>query len=157
MMQGKNNSKPDSLLVKILNGTASKEEILFFSEWIKDYQNEFYFDRFKEMWHVSVDEEYKKNNLPFNNSERFNEFIKKSRQKDRVKKSLSLAASFAIAASVILLIAIKVHVNDSGIVIDQSLADLNFSQDSVKVEIYNGKFCSQTQGQNSLYCFGWCS
>lgn len=140
MMQGKNNSKPDSLLVKILNGTASKEEILLFSEWIKDYQNELYFDRFKEMWHVSVDEEYKKNNLPFNNSERFNEYIRKSKQKDRVKKSLGLVASFAIAASVILLIAIKVHVNDSGIVIDQSLADLNFSQDSVKVEIYNGKF-----------------
>ncbi len=139
-MQEKNNSKPDSLLVKILNGTASKEEILLFSEWIKDYQNELYFDRFKEMWHVSVDEEYKKNNLPFNNSERFNEYIRKSKQKDRVKKSLGLVASFAIAASVILLIAIKVHVNDSGIVIDQSLADLNFSQDSVKVEIYNGKF-----------------
>ncbi len=136
----KNNSKPDSLLVKILNGTASKEEILFFSEWIKDYQNEFYFDRFKEMWHVSVDEEYKKNNLPFNNSERFNEFIKKSRQKDRVKKSLSLAASFAIAASVILFVVLKVHENNSGTIKDQSLANLNFSRDSVKVEIYNGKF-----------------
>jgi ferric-dicitrate binding protein FerR (iron transport regulator) len=45
----------DHLLASILSGNASKEQILEFSEWIKDYHNEQYFAKVKEMWHVAQD------------------------------------------------------------------------------------------------------
>ncbi len=44
-----NHSAIDNLLSRILEGSASNQDILQFSEWIKDYQNEVYFDRFKDV------------------------------------------------------------------------------------------------------------
>ncbi|MDP3452831.1 MAG: hypothetical protein Q8R90_07730, partial [Bacteroidales bacterium] len=41
----------DILLSKILGGEAEIEEILYFAEWIKEYKNELYFEKFREMWH----------------------------------------------------------------------------------------------------------
>jgi len=146
MMQETDRSGIDNLLAKILQGVATKKEILQFSEWIKDYQNEIYFDRFKEMWHVSVDISYVKDNADLNNSKRFVAYIKKTRQRQKIR--LGITYSLSAAALFILFFGISQYLNtgnlNSGKNVDFSA--LNYSKDSVRVELNNGKFVKNIKG-----------
>lgn len=145
-MQETDRSGIDNLLAKILQGAASKEEILQFSEWIKDYQNEIYFDRFKEMWHVSVDTSYVKDNADLNNSKRFVAYIRKTRQRQKIR--LGITYSLSAAALFILFFGISQYLNtgnlNSGKNVDFSA--LNYSKDSVRVELNNGKLVKNIKG-----------
>jgi len=146
MMQETDRSGIDNLLAKILQGVATKKEILQFSEWIKDYQNEIYFDRFKEMWHVSVDTSYVKDNADLNNSKRFVAYIRKTRQRQKIR--LGITYSLSAAALFILFFGISQYLNtgnlNSGKNVDFSA--LNYSKDSVRVELNNGKFVKNIKG-----------
>jgi len=145
-MQETDRSGIDNLLAKILQGVATKKEILQFSEWIKDYQNEIYFDRFKEMWHVSVDTSYVKDNADLNNSKRFVAYIRKTRQRQKIR--LGITYSLSAAALFILFFGISQYLNtgnlNSGKNVDFSA--LNYSKDSVRVELNNGKFVKNIKG-----------
>ena len=145
-MQETDRSGIDNLLAKILQGVATKKEILQFSEWIKDYQNEIYFDRFKEMWHVSVDTSYVKDNADLNNSKRFVAYIKKTRQRQKIR--LGITYSLSAAALFILFFGISQYLNtgnlNSGKNVD--FTALNYSKDSVRVELNNGKFVKNIKG-----------
>lgn len=46
-------NKIDILLINILNGIATEEEIVFFSRWITETANERYFQETKEAWSLS--------------------------------------------------------------------------------------------------------
>ncbi len=138
-MQEKNSTANDSLLAKILQGTATGEEITSFSEWIKDYQNEIYFDRFKEMWHVSVDNTYVENNAGHLAQDRFIAYIRNSKLKEKYRRRT--VYSISTAASIVLLIGITYL---AGNLISNSKKEidftaLNYSKDSVQVVLNNGK------------------
>ena len=145
-MQETDRSGIDNLLAKILQGVATKKEILQFSEWIKDYHNELYFDRFKEMWHVSVDTSYVKDNADLNNSKRFVAYIRKTRQRQKIR--LGITYSLSAAALLVLFFGISQYLNtgnlNSGKNVD--FTALNYSKDSVRVELNNGKFVKNIKG-----------
>jgi ferric-dicitrate binding protein FerR (iron transport regulator) len=128
----------DLLLLKILNGTATSEEIHEFSVWLKDYRNEEYFDKFKDMWHVSVDSIYITNRKVTGETGRFTGYIRKSVRKERLVKRYRVAS---VAASVVLLIGISWA---TGIInfkhsVNTDFSTLIYSQDSVKVALNNGE------------------
>ena len=143
MMQETDRSRNDILLSRILLGEATKEEILQFSEWIKDYQNEIYFDRFKEMWHVSVDTTYVKANAEYNNPKRFVAYIRKTKQRQKVRTGITYTLS--AAAIFILFLGIFQFLNNGNRFFSNNVdfSALNYSKDSIRLELNNGKFVKQ--------------
>ncbi len=149
MMQKTERSAIDNLLSSILNGDPTTEQIIQFSEWIKEYQNELYFDRFKEMWHVSVDKEYIRVNTGLQNPGRLIEYIKSSRRKEMVKKVTTW--SMAAAASLLLIFTathfITKQYNDS--INSTDFKMLSYSADSVRVELNNGQLVRRVKSEGS--------
>lgn len=146
MMQETDRSGIDTLLAKILQGVATKKEILQFSEWIKDYHNELYFDRFKEMWHVSVDTSYVKDNAAQHNPKRFVAYIRKTRQRQKIR--LGITYSLSAAALLIMFFGISQYLNTGNLNSGKNLdfTALNYSKDSVRVELNNGKLVKNIKG-----------
>ncbi|GAB1474258.1 FecR domain-containing protein [Bacteroidota bacterium] len=139
MMQEKNRQVIDNLLVRILEGSAERDDIIFFSTWIKDYSNEIYFEKFKEMWHVSVDTNYIDNNVAEHDPEKFISYIKRSKLRDRNRKRAFM--SISAAAVIVLMIGLTQFLNKGG---EDSIhtidfKELSYSKDSVKVELNNGE------------------
>lgn len=149
MMQKTERSAIDNLLSGILNGDPTNEQVIQFNEWIKDYKNELYFDRFKEMWHVSVDKEYIRVNTGLQNPGRLIEYIKRSRQRERVKRVTTW--SMAAAASLLLIFTathfITKQYNDS--INSADFKMLSYSADSVKVELNNGQLVRRVKSEGS--------
>ncbi|MHC1779066.1 MAG: FecR family protein [Bacteroidales bacterium] len=139
MMQEKNRQVIDNLLVRILEGSAGKEDIIFFSTWIKDYSNEIYFEKFKEMWHVSVDTSYIDNNVAEHDPERFISYIKRSKLRERNRKRAIM--SISAAAVIVLMIGLTQFLNKEGkdSIHTVDFKELSYSTDSVKVELNNGE------------------
>ncbi len=138
-MQEKNRQVIDNLLVRILEGSAERDDIIFFSTWIKDYSNEIYFEKFKEMWHVSVDTNYIDNNVAEHDPEKFISYIKRSKLRDRNRKRAFM--SISAAAVIVLMIGLTQFLNKGG---EDSIhtidfKELSYSKDSVKVELNNGE------------------
>lgn len=138
-MQEKNRQVIDNLLVRILEGSAERDDIIFFSTWIKDYSNEIYFEKFKEMWHVSVDTNYIDNNVAEHDLEKFISYIKRSKLRDRNRKRAFM--SISAAAVIVLMIGLTQFLNKGG---EDSIhtidfKELSYSKDSVKVELNNGE------------------
>ncbi len=130
------NSGRNTLIARVLSGRATKEEILAFSEWIKDYGNELYFERFKQMWHVSVDSEYRRVNSSFGNSSRLIGYIRASKRRYLLKRVSYI--SYSAAAAVILLFGVYALANLGRQSQKPDLSALNYINDSVKVEFDNG-------------------
>ncbi|OFY42931.1 MAG: hypothetical protein A2X18_02225 [Bacteroidetes bacterium GWF2_40_14] len=139
MMQETDRTGTDILLAKILQGVATKEEILEFSEWIKDYHNEVYFDRFKEMWHVSVDKSYLAENAKLHNPRRFVSYMRTTRKRKRLRLGITYSLSAAAAFVLFLGISHFVNIGNGSSVKDVDFTALNYSKDSIRVELNNGK------------------
>ncbi len=142
------NPQIESLLASILNGSASKEEILFFSEWIKDYKNEIYFDRFKDMWHVYIDHRHKISSSPATSttlhsssksSAKFLTYIRASKRRESRRKRV--ATILSSAASILLIMGIwRLLLMTPSTQIDiVDFNALNFSKDSVIIESADGQ------------------
>lgn len=43
----------DELLIRVLSHQAEQEEIVYFSEWMKDERNRLYFEKFRKVWNLS--------------------------------------------------------------------------------------------------------
>ncbi len=136
----------DSLLARVLQGEASKDDIHFFTGWIKDYRNEIYFDKFKEMWNVAVDSDYMANHKQID-STRFICYMQNSIKRDRERRlfrySVSIAASVAVLISIVWFGGVKG--NFSGV--NQDLTSLNYAADSVRVELNNGNIVKKVKGE----------
>lgn len=149
MMHKTDRSAIDSLLATILNGDSTNEQIIQFNEWIKDYKNELYFERFKEMWHISVDKEYIKANTGTQNPGRLIEYIRRSRQREIVRRVTTW--SIAAAASLVLILTathfITKNYNDS--INSADFNTLSYSADSVKVELNNGRQIKRIKSEGS--------
>lgn len=133
------NPESDILLSKILNNSATTEEIIEFSEWIKDYRNEAYFEKFKEMWNVSQDVSYKKEFASTQNSDRFVSYIRRSKLKARARRAVTF--TFTAAASLILIFGLSQLLFDDGLnsIKNVDFNQLSYSTDSVRVELNDGK------------------
>lgn len=145
------NPESDILLSKILNNSATTEEIIQFSEWIKDYRNEAYFEKFKEMWNVSHDVSYKKEFASTQNSDRFVSYIRRSKLKARARRAV--AFTFTAAASLVLIFGLSQLLFDGGMssvrVVDFN--ELSYSSDSVRVELNDGQLVKNIKSaQKSL-------
>jgi len=138
----------DILLSKILGGEAEIEEILYFAEWIKEYKNELYFEKFREMWHVSVDASYRKSQSGRFNSKRFVAYIRKSEKRKKIR--IAFAYSVSAAASIALLITLSAYLNlwSPGQKSVRDFSLLSFSADSVRVELNNGEFIKKMKGSS---------
>ncbi|NCB96908.1 MAG: DUF4974 domain-containing protein [Bacteroidia bacterium] len=137
----------DSLLARVLQGEASKDDIYFFTGWIKDYRNEIYFDKFKEMWNVAVDSDYVANHKQIDPT-RFICYMQNSIKRDRERRlfrySVSIAASVAVLISIVWFGGVKG--NFSGV--NQDLTSLNYGADSVRVELNNGNIVKKVKGES---------
>lgn len=137
----------DSLLARVLQGEASKDDIYFFTGWIKDYRNEIYFDKFKEMWNVAVDSDYVANHKQIDPT-RFICYMQNSIKRDRERRlfrySVSIAASVAVLISIVWFGGVKE--NFSGV--NQDLTSLNYAADSVRVELNNGNIVKKVKGES---------
>ena len=138
-MQEKYRQVIDNLLVRILEGSAGKEEIINFSTWIKDYSNEIYFEKFKEMWHASVDTSYIENNVAEHDPEKFINYIRRSKLKERNRRRAFMA--IPAAAVLVLLAGLTLLLNKEGkdSIHRVNFNELSYSKDSVKVELNNGE------------------
>ncbi|PKO96982.1 MAG: hypothetical protein CVU12_02630 [Bacteroidetes bacterium HGW-Bacteroidetes-7] len=145
------NPESDILLSKILNNSATTEEIIEFSEWVKDYRNEAYFEKFKEMWNVSRDVWYKKEFASTQNSDRFVSYIRRSKLKARARRAVTFTLS--AAASLVLIFGLSQLLFDGGMnsvrVVDFN--ELSYSTDSVRVELNDGQLVKNIKStQKSL-------
>lgn len=137
-MERKNDEALDLLLSKILNGSASSKEIEYFADWIKDFNNERYFEQFKQMWHVAQDVQVSDKQLD-QSLLSFLSYIRASRRKQLFRKRLLYAISSA--ATILLLFGLYTLTgkydfikNDSEV----SFADLKHCSDPIKVELSDG-------------------
>lgn len=137
----------DHILINILKGIASREEIVIFSEWIKDYKNEEYFAKFQEMWHVSQDMQLSNLNSKDEQQRQLGRLmghIRKSKQNIRIRKftvwATSAAASFLLVSIILKMAGI------AGWGVNRDFSTLAYSTDSVKVEIQEGKMIKNIRG-----------
>ena len=137
-MEIENREKIDILLTRILSGSAEPSEIDSFSEWIKDFNNERYFEQFKEMWHVAKD-------IPPDNKktqqahQRYLRYIKSVKRRQRTRRRFIYTISSAAAVLLIFFFYIAIERYDlfrnySNI----SFAELKYNTDSIKVELSDG-------------------
>lgn len=138
----------DHILINILKGIASREEIIIFSEWIKDYKNEEYYAKFQEMWHVSQDMQLSQFNTNIEQQRqlaRLMGHIRKSKQSYRIRKFTIWATS--AAASFLLITTILKVAGIVGWGVNRDFATLAYSTDSVKMEIHEGKLIRNIKGK----------
>jgi len=135
----------DLLLSRILQGKESKDEVEFFTEWIKDYRNEVYFDKYKELWHVTVDESYIEHNKPLDTG-KFVTYIRSKRRHEKQARVIRIA--FSIAASIILFVGVTYLAGfyDMVFVNNQDFSSLIYSTDSIRIEQNNGKSVKMIKG-----------
>lgn len=137
----------DHILINILKGIASGEEIVKFSEWIKDYKNEEYFAKFQEMWHVSLDMQLSQLNSRDEQQRQLGRLmghIRKSKQNYRIRRftvwATSAAASFLLVSIILKMAGI------AGWGVNRDFSTLAYSSDSVKVEIHEGRMIKNIRG-----------
>ncbi len=139
---GKRSEEIDVLLAAILGNCASEKQIQEFAEWIKCYENESYFERFKDMWHVSVDEHYRKSIIRYNNPGRFITYIHYAKRRERSRRALRFTAS----AAALFLIFFSISYIFLGIGGDKDFSKLKYASLPVKVEVDNGKYTKSIKG-----------
>ncbi|MFA5713210.1 MAG: FecR family protein [Bacteroidales bacterium] len=133
--------KIEPILIKLLEGTATKEEIKLFAEWIKEYPNRQYFSQFKELWHISQDGKIKEDPREL---ERLKRYVKE-RKKRRRKIELSIYP-IAAAASLLLFLSIWNLLGHSNS--NNELSGLAYSNMPIVVEYDNGKFSQNIKGDS---------
>lgn len=138
MQSNKRGEETDILIIKILNGTANNGQIEEFGHWIKDYENERYFEQFKEIWHAAqncqLSEGKKAQNL-----KSFILYIRNSRRKQNNRKRRMYFMS--TAAVVLLGFGLFILYNKFdffNITPRISFSELKHNTDSIKVELSDG-------------------
>ena len=137
-MQKEKNSNTDYLLSRILSGKADSNEVERFALWIKETQNERYFEEYKEVWHTltSVNPE---GAISDRSLKSLLNYIEQSRRKQRLRKRLlytvSAAASLILFAGLYTLIYMP---DSSGDYSKLAFSRLKYNDESIKVELSDG-------------------
>ncbi len=129
----------DLLLGRIVAGEADSGEIEEFALWIKDPENERYFEQFKEFWHIGHDlqpgEERTQEAL-----NGYLKYIRQRRKKEKRRKRFYSTISYAAIA--LLLVGLYISIRGYYSNMDYSnisLADLKYNTDSIKVHLSDGR------------------
>ncbi|OFY39480.1 MAG: hypothetical protein A2X18_05145 [Bacteroidetes bacterium GWF2_40_14] len=124
----------DLLISRNLNGSANPEEIERLSVWIKNFDNETYFEQYKKMWHVAqdmpADDKHIKQSLLS-----FLQYTRARERRHNIRTRLIYVVSSA--ASIILLFglySILIPKDYSSV----SFSELKYNSESIKVELSDG-------------------
>ncbi|MHC1781092.1 MAG: FecR family protein [Bacteroidales bacterium] len=128
-MEKKRDEQVDILLSRILSGTANVPEIKEFADWLKDIDNERYFENFKEIWHVAGDVKVDQKQLDVSMS-KFLGVIRKKRKKEILRHRVIFSIS---AAAIILLLFGLFRTYDS-----DTFTGIKFSKEPIKIELADG-------------------
>ena len=128
----------DSLLSGILSGKAGSSEVEHFAEWIKDSQNERYFEDYKQIWHTlnsaPAGEQMRDRSL-----ESFLNYIDSSRRRQRFRRRAlywaSSAATLIIMAGLYMLLWVYESGGDHN---KLAFSKLRYNTDTIKVELSDG-------------------
>ena len=138
-MQLKGEEATDILISRILKGTADTDEIEEFAEWIKDIDNERYFEQYKEVWHsaqeVHVSEGKKDQSL-----QSLIHYIRYNKKRQSNRRRFIFVISSAAAILLILgLFSLydnySMWYNYSHV----SFSELKYNTDSIKVVLSDGR------------------
>ncbi|PKP00286.1 MAG: hypothetical protein CVU13_01905 [Bacteroidetes bacterium HGW-Bacteroidetes-8] len=138
-MQEKKGVVTDFVLSKMLSGRASDQEVELFVEWIKNIDNERYFEQFKEVWHAAqniqpgeelIDRSLKSLLIYIRNSKRRELFR---------KRLLYIASSAAVILLIFGLFSLFEILKISGRYDNVLFSDLKYNSESIKVELADGR------------------
>lgn len=138
-MQVKKGVVTDILLSKILAVRASDQEVELFVDWIKNIDNERYFEQFKEVWHAAQNIQPDEKLLDQSLKSLLN-YIRNSKRKELYRRRLIYIASSAAAILLIFgLFSIFEILRISGRYDNVLFADLKYNSESIKVELADGR------------------
>ncbi len=138
-MQLKEEETRDILISRILKGVAGTDEIEEFAEWIKDIENERYFEQYKEVWHsaqeIRVSEGKKEQSL-----QSLIHYIRYNKKRNINRRRFIFAISSA-AAILLFFGLFKLYDNYSAwhSYSHVSFSELKYNTDSIKVELSDGR------------------
>ncbi len=125
----------DLLISKNLNGSATPEEIEKLSVWVKNFDNETYFEQYKKIWHVAQDNPADDSQI----KESLLSFLKYTRARERkhnIRRRFVYAVSSA-AAIVLFLGVYSLFIPSDNT--NVSFSELRYNSDSIKVELSDGR------------------
>ncbi len=128
-MEKKRDEQVEILLSRILNGSATVPEIKEFAEWVKDIDNERYFENFKEIWHVAGDVTVDQNQLDLSMS-KFLGVIRKKRNRELIRTRVFY--SISTAAVILLLFGLFRTYNSD------TFSEIKFINEPIKIELADG-------------------
>jgi len=138
-MQTKKGVLTDILLSKILAGRASGEEIEIFADWIKNIDNERYFEQFKEVWHAAQNIQPEEKLLDQSLKSLLN-YIRNSKRRELYRKRVIYIVSSAAAILLILgLFSIFEILRISDKYDSVLFSDLKYNSESIKVQLADGR------------------
>jgi len=106
----------DLLISKNLNGSASPDEIEKLSVWVRNFDNETYFEQYKKIWHVAQD-------IPADDSqikESLLSFLKYTRARER-RQNFRTRFVYAVSSAAAILLLFGVYLFLSQMKIQMSL------------------------------------
>ncbi len=125
----------DLLISKNLNGSATPDEIEKLSVWVRNFDNETYFEQYKKIWHVAQD-------IPADDSqikESLLSFLKYTRARER-RQNFRTRFVYAVSSAAAILLLFGVYSlfipNENSNV---SFSELKYNTDSIKVELSDGR------------------
>lgn len=128
----------DNLLSRILSGKAASSEVEQFALWIKDSQNERYFEEYKQLWHTlnNTSATLQRSDQSLTS---FLNYIENSKRRDRIRRRRlywsSSAATLLILAGLYVLLWMAGTDSDYN---KLAFNQLKFNSDSIKIELSDG-------------------
>ncbi|HBG24454.1 MAG: hypothetical protein A2X17_08805 [Bacteroidetes bacterium GWF2_41_61] len=138
-MQVKKGVVTDVMLSKMLAGRASDDEVENFADWIKNIDNERYFEQFKEVWHASQDIQPGDELIDQSLKSLLN-YIRNRKRKELFRKRVIYIASTAAAILLVFgLFSMFEFIRISGKYDNVLFSDLKYNSESIKVELADGR------------------
>ncbi|PKP06281.1 MAG: hypothetical protein CVU10_01580 [Bacteroidetes bacterium HGW-Bacteroidetes-5] len=138
-MQVKKGVVTDVMLSKMLAGRASDDEVENFADWIKNIDNERYFEQFKEVWHASQNIQ-SGDELIDQSLKSLLYYIRNRKRKELFRKRVIFIASTAAAILLVFgLFSMFEFIRISGKYDNVLFSDLKYNSESIKVELADGR------------------
>ncbi|OFY44609.1 MAG: hypothetical protein A2X18_03275 [Bacteroidetes bacterium GWF2_40_14] len=138
-MQIKGAEATDILISRILKGTANTGEIAEFAIWIKDIDNERYFEQYKEVWHSAQNIDISEGKFD-QSLHSLLHYIRYNRKKQIKRRRFVFAiSSAAVILSIFGLFALYDNYSTWYNYSHVSFSELKYNSDSIKVELSDGR------------------
>ena len=141
-MERLNDENLRRLLTRILNGQATEGEVKQFAEWIKDLDNERFFEQYKEMWHASGDPQIGEGQVDRSLSV-FVNYIRASRRKQAIKSRWL----YSVSAAAMIILAFSIFDRNNG----NTFSNLKFNNEVIRIELADGSVIDPAQQREINY------